>query len=176
VATRLASDVPVPELIRRGYDRAKGLGHDGIDGVLDALRELAREMSGAPLPPANAGERVVLHPAVVAAAWSDRAADGARQAVSDALDGPGRLGVTHPLLMRQVAALQAAGCQVRPVVLWIAAMTVVPAWGAPGAAPQSDDADTTATVAAAVGLGAVAVVPAEKAEGTETFPVRLVST
>lgn len=172
MAPRRASDVPVPELIRRGYDRAKGLGHDGIDGVLEVLRALAEPA----LPQATQGpEMAVLHPAVVAAAWAggDREA---RAMVAWLLAAPDRLGVTHPLLMRQVAALQRAGLEIRPVVLWIAAMTVVPTWGAPGSAPPSDDADTTATVAAAAGLGAVAVVPASgKVEGTGTVPIRLVS-
>ncbi len=147
-----------------------------MEGVLGALRDLAQELGGAPLPPVgDANGPWVLHPDVVAAGWTDAEAVSAREAVSDALASPGQLAVTHPLLLRQVAALQAAGCGVRPVVLWIAAMTVAPTWGGPGAAPQSDDADTTATVAAAVGLGAAAVMPASVVAGTETFPVRLVS-
>lgn len=139
-----ASEVAVSELIRRGYDRAKGLGHDGPEAVLADHRALLLEMSGAApdtLPEPLEGCRcLILDPEVMALAYAEPAPDLARRALVTVLEGRAVLLASHPWLMRAVEAFQAQGRDVRVVTRWIASMTVMPRWIAPGPLPEGASA------------------------------------
>lgn len=134
-----ASDVPIPELIRRGYDRAKGLGHGGLDDVRRAHRGFLASLRGVapealPSPAALRGQpQLVFHPSVLVGLYAPGEQSEALSILMAALAGTGQVCATHPWLKEAVAAFQSAGHNVRTVALWIAAMTVLPRWGAPGA-------------------------------------------
>ena len=135
MANRPAIDVPVAELIRRGYDRAKGLGHDGLDEVRNAHRELLARLRGEalgqlPLPTTFDGRpRVVFHPNSMADLYSPGGGGAGLGVLMAVLADHCDLCVTHGWLKETVVAFQGNGHDVRTVPLWIASMTVLPRWG-----------------------------------------------
>lgn len=171
-----ANTVPIPELIRRGYDRAKGLGHEGMAKVrLDHQRFLAerlnlREPKTLPPPAPLDTPLVIISPEIMASLYAPEGPQQARAALMTALDGQARLVATHPWLMRSLASFQALDFDVRTVTLWTATMTVLPQWVAPGSWPDdlspltpvdSLTPASAATLAAALGAaneGAVTLV------------------
>ena len=169
-----ASTVPVPELIRRGYDRAKGLGHDGLDTVRAEHRALLARLrqtpeDALPEPAVLEGQpSLVFEPDALVGLYQPGAGSPALGALMAVLSGAATLCVDHPWLQRAVEALQSDGHDVRTAALWIATMTVMPKWGAPAAAPAEADALTPHQAAAlrtALGAeGSALVAPSEALE------------
>ncbi len=184
-----ASEVPVAALIRRGYDRAKGLGHGGLDGVRGDHRaflagQLGVEVEALPEPAPLVGRpMLVIHPEVIAGLYAPQGSGVARAHLMAALDDRAQLCVNHPWLVCAVEAFQRGGADARAVALWIAAMVVLPRWGAPSSAdpeiaamPAGDRAALTAALDA-MGEGAVllvaapgALIDAASARGIEVAP------
>lgn len=168
-----SATVPVPELIRRCYDRAKGLGHEGLGAVREELlRQLDELLGRAGLPaPLDLpeGARLVLAPELLAAAYRPDGDPSGRRALVTALRS-GNLVLTHPLLKRTIEAFQALDLEVRTVTLWIAAMTVLPEWTVPAeelpevlAALEGGERDLAAALVGAASVGAVFAVLGKRA-------------
>ncbi len=179
MAIASASTVPVPELIRRGYDRAKGLGHDGMPALKAEHRQflaglLGQEVKALPAPMDMAAcPWVVFEPELFVQAYVPGANLRAQAALLGLLqqEGPQQLVVSHPWLMRAVEAIQRAGFDVRQAALWVATMTVLPRWEAPGAVSPDGHEGVALGAAeraalnlmpAATGLGAAALVCARE--------------
>jgi len=163
-----SATVPVPELIRRGYDRAKGLGHEGLGAVREELLAQLGELLGSGELPEPLdlpeGARLIVAPELLAAAYRPDGDPGGRRALVTALRS-GNLVLTHPLLKRTIEAFQALDLEVRTVTLWIAAMTVLPEWTVPAeelpealAALEGGERDLAGALCGAASVGPVFVV------------------
>ncbi len=167
-----AKTVPPPELIRRGYDRAKGLGHDPVT-LRDEHRAFVSKVAGrseeelpAPLSLPE-GAVLVFHPQSMCRAYQPDE-NKAQRALLRVLQGSAQLFVTHPLLLQTVKAFQEAEYDVRTVTLWIATMTVLPTWSAPGSASPGEEVLSpaeAATLFAARNAGDPAMVYVVAPEG-----------
>jgi len=139
MARRAAIEVPVPELIRRGYDRAKGLGHDGPEKVRlshrDFLADLRSVAPGELPAPAdlNGAAHLVFDPDLFVGIYRPAPSPRLLPLLMSVLEGESELWISHGWLKHAVAAFQRQGADVRAVPVWIASMTVMPRWAGPAA-------------------------------------------
>lgn len=127
--------LPIPELIRRGYDRAKGLGHDGPEALREAYKGiLKKDMGELPVMEALEATHVVMDPGAMVAMHKEGSRDALRAWMA-VLDGRAEAVISHPLLMDMVRAWQGVDASAREVALWVAVMTALPTWVPPGRFP-----------------------------------------